>query len=679
MSPFFLLTWAVVAPAATADDPPTNNFEDFEGFETTVRVEVKQPVPETASTVRLHDEELATASLRTADDAIRLVPGFVLVQHGSEGKGYQFFVRGFDALHGADIEARVAGVPFNEWSNVHATGYIELSLIPPEIISEVEVTKGPFSIAQGPFAVAGSIGYSLGVSARNRGVRGWYTAGTTNRHRLLVSYAPLAVDDPTFLTAEVMTDAGFGERRAARRAGATGRARLYSSGASQLDLLVAANAARFELPGIVRLEDVEAERIALRDSYGDERWGGESRRALLSLNYDRRDAGANTEAQLYAMARNLSLLENFTGFLDDPVNGDALEQRHESVMLGFSLDHLHELDEAWAVLVNGSARSERVAQNEWQVGLNGERLAENRNLAGTQVAWHSGASFRYAPNRALRVDFGGRVDGATVTKVEDRLEGRRGNGTRVVVSPRASVRYRPGTFVELFAAYGRGLRPPELAAFAGIARDELGFDDATAPRAEPTVNDAVEVGSRLTFGPLELSAAGFATFIERESIFDHVSGASVELGATERLGVELATLWRVSAAIELRADVTWVRARLRESNDPVPLAPSLVAGAHAIVRPLGGFFGGLHAVTVGPRNLPFGGQSDWLWITSAVAGYDWGRYRVEAAADNLLNQANYEGAYQFPSRWPTSGSALPSAHVAPGPPLSARLTLSAAF
>lgn len=679
MSPFFLLTWAVAVTAAAADDRPANGFEDFKGFETTVRVEVKQPVPETASSTRLDDEELATASLRTADDAIRLVPGFVLVQHGSEGKGYQFFVRGFDALHGADIEARVAGVPFNEWSNVHSTGYLELSLVPPEIIQEVEVTKGPFSVEQGPFAIAGSIGYELGVAARNRGVRGWYTAGTTNRHRLLVSYAPIEREDPAFLTAEVMTDSGFGQGRAARRAGGTGRTRLYSSGDAQLDLFVAANAVRFDLPGIVRLEDVEAERIALRDSYGDDRWGGESRRALLNLGYERRATATHTEAQLYAMARSLALLENFTGFLDDPVNGDALEQRHESVMLGVALAHLLELDEDWALFVNGSGRSERIAQNEWQVGLNGERLAENRHLAGTQIAWHSGASFRFAPSRVLRVDLGGRIDGATVANVEDRLEGRRGDGTRVVVSPRASVRYRPGTLVELFAAYGRGLRPPELAAFVGVARDDLGFDDATAPRAEPTVNDAVEVGTRVTLGAVELSAAGFGTFIERESIFDHVSGASVELGATERLGVELVALWRMSPAIELRADATWVRARLRESDTPVPLAPAFVAGGHLIVRPVGQVFGGLHAVTVAPRNLPFGGQSDWLWITSAVAGYDWGRFRVEAAADNLLHQANYEGAYQFPSRWPTSGSALPSAHVAPGPPLSARLTLSAAF
>ncbi|MEL6759802.1 MAG: Plug domain-containing protein, partial [Myxococcota bacterium] len=169
MSPLVVIAGAVVASVTAADEGLPESLEDFEdvdGFETTVRADVKQPVPETASSVLLDDEELATGSLRTADDAIRLVPGFVLVQHGAEGKGYQFFVRGFDALHGADIEASIAGVPFNEWSNVHSTGYLELSLVPPEVISEIAVTKGPFSVEQGPFAIAGSIAYELGISER---------------------------------------------------------------------------------------------------------------------------------------------------------------------------------------------------------------------------------------------------------------------------------------------------------------------------------------------------------------------------------------------------------------------------------------------------------------------------------------------------------------------------------
>src|SRR5690606_19656571 len=82
----------------------------------------------TATSEVVTARELQAVPLRTAEDALRLVSGLTLVQHGSEGKGQQFFLRGFDAEHGAGLELRVEGMPLNEWSNVHALGYLDLGL-----------------------------------------------------------------------------------------------------------------------------------------------------------------------------------------------------------------------------------------------------------------------------------------------------------------------------------------------------------------------------------------------------------------------------------------------------------------------------------------------------------------------------------------------------------------------
>ncbi|MEM6962148.1 MAG: TonB-dependent receptor plug domain-containing protein, partial [Myxococcota bacterium] len=78
--------------------------------------------PLTASTSQITSREIASVPRRNAEDALRLVPGLTLVQHGSEGKGHQFFLRGFDAIHGADFELTMEGIPINEWSNIHAQG-----------------------------------------------------------------------------------------------------------------------------------------------------------------------------------------------------------------------------------------------------------------------------------------------------------------------------------------------------------------------------------------------------------------------------------------------------------------------------------------------------------------------------------------------------------------------------
>src|SRR6187551_10460 len=72
--------------------------------EQTVVVRGVLPATATASQVTVSDREIEAIPVRSAEDALRLVPGLVMVQHGSEGKGHQFFLRGFDAVHGTDLE-----------------------------------------------------------------------------------------------------------------------------------------------------------------------------------------------------------------------------------------------------------------------------------------------------------------------------------------------------------------------------------------------------------------------------------------------------------------------------------------------------------------------------------------------------------------------------------------------
>ncbi len=78
------------------DDTATDDtVADTTPFELTV-FDNRARFDPTASSLTLAPHDLAAAPLRTADDALRLVPGIAIVQHGSEGKARQFFLRGFD-------------------------------------------------------------------------------------------------------------------------------------------------------------------------------------------------------------------------------------------------------------------------------------------------------------------------------------------------------------------------------------------------------------------------------------------------------------------------------------------------------------------------------------------------------------------------------------------------------
>src|SRR5690606_39056961 len=136
-------TQGLGAALTSAEDPPEAQAPEVEktapplaSSEPLYRATVTATGPreETASTDEITARELRAVPVRTAEDALRLVPGLTLVQHGSEGKGQQFFLRGFDAEHGSGLELTLEGIPLNEWSNVHALGYLDLGLIIPEAI-----------------------------------------------------------------------------------------------------------------------------------------------------------------------------------------------------------------------------------------------------------------------------------------------------------------------------------------------------------------------------------------------------------------------------------------------------------------------------------------------------------------------------------------------------------------
>ena len=77
---------------------------------------------------------LRAAPHRTGSDLLLTVPGVFVTQHSGEGKAHQIFFRGFDAIHGQDIEFWVAGAPVNEVSNLHGQGYADLHFVIPEVV-----------------------------------------------------------------------------------------------------------------------------------------------------------------------------------------------------------------------------------------------------------------------------------------------------------------------------------------------------------------------------------------------------------------------------------------------------------------------------------------------------------------------------------------------------------------
>ena len=625
------------------------------------------PVTPTTATERTLDErELATTPRRSAEDVLRAVPGLYLSSHGAEGKAQQFFLRGFDAVHGSDLEVRVAGIAVNEPSNVHGHGYVDLGFVIPEALVQVRAREGSFALDQGDFATAGTVDLELGAS--RRGARAGYELGTTNRHRVVALYAPEPGPREQLVAVEAMRDAGFGGNRGSERVSAIAQTRL-DVGGGWIQPVAFAYAARFGEPGVLPLADLRAGRVGFHDAYA--RGEGTSRRALVGL----RGRRGPVTGGAWVGWRSLSLDENFTGYLLDADHGDARLQAHHATSAGIEATWRRPIDRRLDLVVGGDARTDGLGQTEDQIDEHGVAWQANREVHAQLTAGglRAGLEGRWG---GLRAAAGARVD-ALVVDADDRLADREGTGQVAAVSPRATASWERGRLT-VYGAYGRGLRSPEARAFtAGAGGADQDHSMYAGGSADIVTSDAFEAGARWSQGGVALSAAGFATLIDRESLFDHVSGSNLELDGTRRFGIEVAAIARPATWLEVRGDLTAVDARFDVTGNPVPGAPRLLAQGEAHLA-RGAWTAGARAVYVGNRPLAHGATGAATAVVDALAGWRGRHVEVGLQIDNVLGQDWFEGEYHFASWWDRNQprSQLPKIHYSAGRPFGLRLAIS---
>jgi iron complex outermembrane receptor protein len=660
------------APAPSIEEPITGASESLE---------LTTQAPESNAERRIDAAVLDTTPRSSADDLLRLVPGLLITRHGAEGKGRQIFLRGFDAVHGADLEVTVDGVPWNEASNVHGQGYLDLGTLIPEALVGIDAHKGSFRLGQGPFATAGSLRFELGIAPERRGAALNYEIGANDRHRLVASLSTR--DGRSFLVAEALRDDGYGNNRGTERVAMMGRATLLASRAHLLTLFGGAHAARFGEPGTVPLGWQQAGRVGFYDSLAPPA-SSTSARAFAALRWSGLDDGGGvSSALLHVQLRRLRLDENFTGYLVDAQRGDRLGQHHLARGGGIRLGHERPLGPRLQLLTGLDALGEDLRQHEDRLDGAGAPFARNRTLHGQQATLGARAGAAWSPSDRAKVEGGLRAQ-LFAFDVEDRPAGERGRSLTAAWLPRLSVTFQALPALAFLAAYGRGVRPPEARAVLNPPTPPAGVD-LSAHRggpARPVTSEDLEAGLR--FRPderLDLGLGAFVTYIAREQVFDHLSGTNLELNATRRPGLEADATFRPLDWLTLRADLTATRARFVGSGQPVPGAPTLFGALETHARHPSGLSGGSRFFAVGPRPLAHGARAGALSMLDLLLQYRRAFWELSLSVDNLLGSRLREGEFNYASWFDRaeSRSAVPRVHYAAGPPRTVRAGFGARF
>ncbi len=667
-----------------------------------------------ASDVAVTREELEAAPRSEGAELLRSAPGVFVARTEGEGVAHRISLRGFDADHGQDLELRVEGIPINRPSHIHGQGYADLGFLISEVVEEMRVQEGVYDPAQGDFAVAGSIDFALGVRDRGWGLSSGYGAFGRFVQRLI--WAPENERTQTFGAAQYSRTDGFGQNRAAESLSTILQANL-GSGAWRFQPTLIASAARADLAGVLRNDDVEAGAVGYYQSYPfatAQQQNASSARFILGARAEYRgEQGQNAELGAWLGVDSFRLQENFTGFVQrsrllEGVSGlgDLIEQEDSARSFGLRgryrsplYQHTSWLGARLELGVEGRFDDIEQSQNliyavrneTWDRRVDADIQAMNLGIWGDAEFQLTDVVKLRAGLRANLLSYV--IDdrlGNFVPSTRDRDEsiiGFRRSASGTAWGPRLSVTVEPIERLSLLLAYGQGFRSPQ----ARTLED--------GERAPFTKVHSADLGARYESDVLTASLSGFWTELSDDVAFEPREGRLERIGGTRRQGLALYVRTKPIEQLLVSTSLTYVAATLLEPPPPtaeepqpafeegqaLPYVPPLVWRLDLALhdeladiegQALGGRIG-LGTSVISERPLPHGQSADAFALVDVSARAEWWHFSLTFEVFNLFDAQYAANVYNFVSNWrpEAAPSRVPSQHFSAGAPRTWMLTL----
>ena len=602
---------------------------------------------------------------------LRLIPGFITVEHsGGAGKADQYFLRGFDADHGTDVAFFTDGMPINFRSHAHGQGYSDLNFIIPETIEGLDVSKGAYLPEIGDFDTAGAVNFRTREVVKEGIVQ--FAGGQFNTQRHLLMFSPTKKKIRTLFAAEgYYTNGPFEHDNRYLRTNVLGKMTLNPTSRSELSFTGTFQKAQWNASGEIPLRAVTE---GLIDRFGaiDQSEGGKTMRSTARLKYHH-DTTSDGQffANAYGQYYRFDLYTNFTFFLNDPVNGDGIQQSDRRVMYGGDTGWRQSFDLFGIPSAVTAGVQARVDNAHVRLGTQ-----VKRNPLGTitdsdvlEASYAPYLKTELQPAHWIRVSGGVRSEVFTFdvrNRCPDCADQPTGRTSAGLVLPKANLILGPWLRTELFVNYGEGYHSND-------ARSAVTPGSSPLARAQ-----TYEIGVRSKpWGPeaLELIATLWAIDLQSELVFVGDNGTTDIRGPTRRRGVEVAARGKIIGPLYVNGSVTWAKAEFR-NGDAIPNAPELTAYGAAILRYPEGLTTQLQATYFGVRPLTEDRSftsSSWV-VVDLTSRYTLpvklphGRLETFVFIQNLLNTNWEQATFAFQSRLRSEAAGVTDIHFVPGNP-----------
>ena len=617
------------------------------------------------------DKELLLQPQGRPAQVLRLIPGFMAVEHsGGAGKADQYFLRGFDADHGTDVAFFSDGMPINLRTHAHGQGYTDLNFIIPETIEGLDVSKGAYLPEYGDFATAGAVNFRTRQVVQEGVVQAASGQFDTQRHLLM--FSPTTERVRTLFAAEgYYTNGPFQNDNRYVRTNLMGKMTTNLSSRDELSLTATFHKSQWNGSGEIPLRAVTDGTIA-RFGAIDPSEGGKTLRSTANMNYHYdTTSGGQFFANAYGQYYRLDLFTNFTFFLNDPVNGDGIQQSDRRVMYGGDLGYKQQ-GEVFGLPSSGTIGFQtRVDNIHARLGAHRTRVPIG-TTTDSDVLEASYAPFVKAevqPTSWMRLTGGLRAETFTFdvrnrcATCADQPAGRTSSS---IVLPKINLILGPWAGTDFFVNYGEGYHSND-------ARS------AVVPGSSPLARaKSYEVGVRLKpWGPegVELTATLWRLDLKSELLFVGDAGGTEIRGASTREGVEAAARGQVWGPLSFNGSVTYTNAEFR-SGEAIPLAPEVTAYGAVLLKWPEGLTSQLQATYLGVRPLnedrsikaPSWIDVDLTERYQLPIRLSHGRMEAFLFVQNLFNTRWEQATFAFASRLRNEAGPVTDIHFVPGNP-----------
>ncbi|WP_394772904.1 TonB-dependent receptor [Flavobacterium sp.] len=577
--------------------------------------------------------------VNSAQDLLRKVPGLFIAQHAGGGKAEQLFLRGFDADHGTDVSVNVDGMPVNIVSHAHGQGYSDLHFVIPETVNNIDFGKGAYYTDRGDFCTAGYVDFQTYNRLKSSMIK--LEAGSFNTKRILGMFN--IIDDSEhrknfYVATEYnYTDGPFDVKQNFSRLNIFAKYNQWLNDNDYFNVQFSTFNSSWNASG---QNPERAINEGIIDRWGsiDPTEGGSTSRTNVQINFKHIiSPSEHIEVMGWYSKYNFNLYSDFTFYLNDPINGDEIQQKDGRNIYGTEFKHVKNF-----VLTNGSIeltsgigfRNDDIGTLQLNHVYHRDLLLDKKmDVTGVETNLHAYSGLiwktgKWTVNPGLRLDY-------FIFNMHDLLDqeqipvGQSSNGTRL--SPKLNFSYDANDKVMWLLKTGMGFHSNDMR--------------VAIPQKENTLPYSIggDFGARLhPFKSLIITPTIWYLFLQQEFVYVGDDAVVEPSGKSRRYGIDLGIRFQPLQNLYINADINYSHARFIEEPkdaDYVPLAPVLTSTGSVNWDFLQGFSIGLQYRYLGGRHAAEDNsiRTTAYFVNDLILSYNGVNWGTNLQVNNLLN------------------------------------------